>query len=181
MRPVYFYGAMSLDGYLADKHDDIQWLLNSNLAGVDTYSAFEHKIDTLVMGRVTYDVSLALAGDAPFYPSLQKVVLSRTRKGAEYRSGDAVQIVRALQREPGKGIWIVGGGALVSELLAAGLISEWWVQIAPVVLGRGKRLFESGDYRSHFELLDTTKMGELAKLHLRYHPGNNDLTEENGK
>ncbi|WP_225419237.1 dihydrofolate reductase family protein [Lacticaseibacillus songhuajiangensis] len=120
MRPVYFYGAMSLDGYLADEHDDIQWLLNSNLAGVDTYSAFEHKIDTLVMGRVTYDVSLALVGDAPFYPGLQKVVLSRTRKGAEYRSGDAVQIVRALQREPGKGIWIVGGGALVSELLQRG-------------------------------------------------------------
>lgn len=173
MRPVYFYGAMSLDGYLADEHDDIKWLLNSNQGGVDTYSAFERKIDTLVMGRVSYDVTRAMLGDAPFYPGLKKVVLSRTRTGGDYRSGDVVQIVQQLQQESGRGIWIVGGGALVSELLAAGMISEWWLQIAPVVLGHGKRLFEPGTYRSRFELLDTTKMGELVELHLRYHPGNN--------
>lgn len=170
MRPVYFYGAMSLDGYLADEHDDLKWLLTSDLGGVETYSAFERKIDTLVMGRVTYDVSCELLGDAPFYPGLKKVILSRTQTGTDYRSGDAVQIVRELQQEPGSGIWIVGGGALVSELLAAGIISEWWIQITPIALGRGKRLFEPGDYRSHFQLIETTRMGQLVELHLRYLP-----------
>lgn len=47
MRPVYFYGAMSLDGYLSDEQDNLQWLFDTNLDGQSTYEAFEQKIDTL--------------------------------------------------------------------------------------------------------------------------------------
>lgn len=167
MRPVYFYGAMSLDGDLADAQDNLDWLLAADLAGGDTYTAFAATIDTLVMGRVTYDVTRNLLGDAPFYPGKRSVVLSRTRHGAPYVDADPVTAVRQLQAEPGQGIWIVGGGGLVRALLEAGLIDEWWVQIAPVLLGRGKRLFEPGDYGGKLELVGTTRLGELTELHLK--------------
>ncbi|MCI1893481.1 MAG: dihydrofolate reductase family protein [Lactobacillus sp.] len=166
MRPVYFYGAISLDGYLADEHDDLAWLLSSDLAGQETYSAFERKIDTLVMGRVTYEVSRALAGTTPFYPDKQLVVLSHTHTGAPYQSGDVATVVRDLQAQPGRGIWIVGGGGLVKALLEADLIDEWWVQVVPVLLGHGKRLFEPGDYETRLKLIETTRLGELIELHL---------------
>ena len=167
MRPVYFYGAISLDGYLVDTHDDLSWLVTSDLAGQDTYTPFSHKIDTAVMGRITYDVSRELAGSEPLCPGLRQVVLSRTRVGAPYRAGAPAAIVQDLRQEPGAGIWIVGGGGLVRELLEADLIDEWWLQIVPVLLGSGKRLFEPGDYQARLELVDTTPMGELTELHLR--------------
>ena len=165
MRPVYFYGAISLDGYLADEHDDLAWLLSSDLAGQETYSAFERKIDTLVMGRVTYEVSRALAGTTPFYPDKQLVVLSHTHTGAPYQSGDVATVVRDLQAQPGRGIWIVGGGGLVKALLEADLIDEWWVQVVPVLLGHGKRLFEPGEYTTRLQFVDMTQMGELVEIH----------------
>ena len=62
MRPVYFYGAMSLDGYLSDEQDNLQWLFDTNLDGQSTYEAFEQKIDTLVMGRVTYGNHASVVG-----------------------------------------------------------------------------------------------------------------------
>lgn len=55
MRKVVFYGAMSIDGYLADEQDSLQWLFDTNLAGVSTYEAFIEQVDTVVMGKTTYD------------------------------------------------------------------------------------------------------------------------------
>lgn len=171
MRPVYFYGAMSLDGYLADEHDDLQWLLTTDLAGHSTYDQFESQIDTLVMGRHTYDETKKMLGDAPFYPNKTTLVLSHTRTGqwpnGRYVSGDPAQIIRQLRQTSGSGIWIVGGGQLVATLLTADLIDELWVQVAPVLLGHGKRLFEPGDYRQRLTLVNVTRMGELTELHLK--------------
>ena len=171
MRPVYFYGAMSLDGYLADDHDGLQWLFDTDLAGQSTYPDFEKHIDTLVMGRATYDTTLSNLGDEPFYPGMQKVVFTHSHRLAvpetEFVSGDVVSLVRKLQQRSGSGIWIVGGGQLVATLLEAGIISELWVQVAPVLLGHGKRLFPEGDYAQRLKFIDQTQMGELSELHYR--------------
>lgn len=172
MRPVYFYGAMSLDGYLSDEQDNLQWLFDTNLDGQSTYEAFEQKIDTLVMGRVTYETTLALLGDgAPFYPGKEKVIFSRTKTGTiaegRYVNDDPVAVVQALRQQAGGGIWIVGGGEILTALLTAGLVDDLWVQIAPVLLGRGKRLFPAGDYGQRLALVETMRMGELTELHLK--------------
>nr|WP_125709862.1 dihydrofolate reductase family protein [Lacticaseibacillus porcinae] len=171
MRPVYFYGAMSLDGYLADDHDDLQWLFDTDLGGKSTYPEFEACIDTLVMGRATYDATLSMLGDEPFYPGIRKVVFTHTERESqpetEFVSGDVVSIVKKLQQQSGSGIWIVGGGQLVATLLEAGLFSEMWVQIAPVLLGHGKRLFPEGDYSQRLQFIDHTQMSELNELHFK--------------
>lgn len=171
MRPVYFYGAMTLDGYLATDEDDLQWLFDVPLEGLSTYPEFEAKIDTIVMGRVTYDKTTALLAGAPFYPGKEKIIFSRSRhdflEEDYFVKGNPVNVLKALQQKPGKGIWIVGGGELVTTLLEHDIISEMWVQIAPVLLGRGKALFPKGNYQNKLELLDMTQMGQLAELHFR--------------
>ncbi|WP_246147496.1 hypothetical protein [Secundilactobacillus folii] len=72
MRKIYFYGAMSLDGYLADEHDSIQWLYDSDAGGVSTFEDFQQLFDTMVMGRITYDVTLKLLDGAPYLPGKEK-------------------------------------------------------------------------------------------------------------
>lgn len=51
--------------------------------------------------------------------------------------------------------------------IIADLIDEWWIQIAPVLLGNGKRLFEQSDYQTRLELIDITQMKQLTELHFR--------------
>ena len=64
-----------------------------------------------------------------------------------------------------KTVWLVGGGKLLHPLLEADLIDEWYVQIAPVLLGTGKRLFEPGEYTTRLQFVDMTQMGELVEIH----------------
>jgi dihydrofolate reductase len=119
------------------------------------------RIDTLVMGRATYDTTLAILGDEPFYPgNAQSCVhpfASTNEPETEFVSGDIVSMVRKLQKQSGSGIWIVGGGQLVTTLLEAGMIDELWVQVAPVLLGSGKRLFPEGDYAQRLKFVDCTR------------------------
>ncbi len=174
MRKIVFYGAISLDGYLADEHDNLQWLFDTDLAGVSTYEAFDEEVDTVVMGRITYEETKKILDAAPFYQGKEKIIFSRTQTGTitegKYVAGDVVKILKDLQAQEGKMIWIVGGGGLLTPLLEADLVDEFWIQIAPVLLGKGKRLFEEGNYARRLELIATTPMGELTELHLRRTP-----------
>ena len=171
MRKIVFYGAISLDGFLADEQDNLQWLFDTDLAGVSTYEAFEESIDTVVMGRVTYEETQKILDEEPFYVGKEKIIFSREKSGeieeGRYVSGDPVTILKEIQQQDGQMIWIVGGGGLFTDLVAADMIDEYWIQIAPVLLGKGKRLFEEGDYRRRLEFVETTQMGELTELHFR--------------
>ena len=55
MRKVCFYGAISLDGYLADEQDSLQWLFDTPTGEKTTYEEFDAQVDTTIMGRVTYE------------------------------------------------------------------------------------------------------------------------------
>ena len=175
MRKIVFYGAISLDGFLADEQDNLQWLFDTDLAGISTYEAFEENIDTVVMGRVTYEETTKMLEEEPFYLGKEKIIFSRT-KNEELDEGyftaeNPVQVLQELQKNEGKDIWIVGGGGLFSELIEADLIDEYWIQIAPVLLGKGKRLFEEGNYRQRLKFVETTQMGELTELHFKRKQG----------
>lgn len=171
MRKIVFYGAISLDGFLADEHDNLQWLFDTDLENVSTYEEFEKQVDTIVMGRVTYDETQKILGDTLFYPGKKKIIFSRSRTGniveGKYTSENPVSLLSKLREEQGQWIWIVGGGGIFSELLEANLIDEYWIQIAPVLLGKGKRLFKEGNYAQRLEFIESTQMGELTELHFK--------------
>jgi len=139
MRTVTYGAACSLDGYIASPDDGVDWLLWSDR--VQALSAeYWRTIDTVVMGRRTYEV--AVASGAPAWPGVRTIVFSSTLERAaaatvEVVAGDAAAFVRNLKADPGRGICVMGGGRLARALFCAGLIDEVGVNLHPIMLGGG--------------------------------------------
>ena len=144
MRKVTFGGASSLDNFIARKDDSVDWLLWSDEAG-EIMREYWKTIDTIVMGRRTYEVA-ARRGSKGGYSGVKTYVFSRTIKKASTKkltfvSEDAASFVRRLKEEEGKDICVMGGGVLAKSLFEAGLIDEVGLNIHPVLLGSGIPLF----------------------------------------
>ena len=133
------------------------WLFAFGDAGVDLSAAgFDGKDRELVLGRKTYEIFEAYwpyqSEDHPIARTLnaaKKHVASRTLKSLQWNNsavfgGDIVSAITALKVQPGLDLQIIGSGNLIQTLQAASLIDEYNIWTYPVVLGRGKRLFENG-------------------------------------
>ena len=147
MRKVTFGGANSLDNFIARKNDAVDWLMWNDEV-TEIMKDYWATIDTVVMGRRTYEVAMQNAGDvdASVYPDVKSYVFSRTLKqdqvkGAELISEDAADFVRRLKNEEGKDIIVMGGGVLARSLFEADLIDEIGINVHPVLLGSGIPLF----------------------------------------
>ena len=143
MRKVTFGGANSLDNFIARKDDSVDWLL-WNKEVTEIMEGFWKNIDTVVMGRRTYEVGSRMGSVA--YPGLKTYILSRTIKESSdkaltFVSEDAASFVRRLKGEQGKDICVMGGGVLAKSLFEADLIDEIGLNIHPVLLGSGIPLF----------------------------------------
>ena len=159
MRKVTFGGANSLDNYFARKDDAVDWLMWGNEAAA-VMKDYWKTIDTVVMGRKTYEVGLRMgAGGANPYRSWKTYVFSRTLKanpesGVEIVSEDAADFVRRLKTQAGKDICVMGGGLLAKSLFEADLIDEIGFNIHPVLLGSGIPLFYEMDHQIDLELIE---------------------------
>lgn len=159
MRKVTFGGANSLDNYIARKDDAVDWLLWGAEAAA-YMKEFWQKIDTVLMGRKTYEVGLRLSkGKKNPYPGIKSYVFSRTLpeskdKAVQIVRTDAVGFVRELKSQPGKDICVLGGGEFAKTLFAAELIDEIGFNIHPVLLGAGIPLFHEMNRQIDLELLD---------------------------
>jgi dihydrofolate reductase len=159
MRKVTFGGAPSLDGYFARKDDSVDWLMWSDEAAALT-GAYWKTIDTLVMGRKTYQAGLKMnKGKKNPFGGFKSYVFSRTLKPRKHGAlqivgDDAVEFVRRLRETPGKDICVMGGGDLARSLFDAGLIDEIGFNIHPVLLGQGIPLFHELKSQIDLELLD---------------------------
>src|SRR5215203_4900295 len=106
MRKVTFGGANSLDNFIARKDDAVDWLLWTKEV-TEIMTEFWKNIDTVVMGRRTYEVALRMDGGGGSYPGVHTYVFSRTlkkraKKGLTFVSEDAASFVRKLKAEKGK-------------------------------------------------------------------------------
>lgn len=160
MRKVVFGCAHSLDNYIAREDGSVDWLLWGPEAA-DIMKTFWKTIDTLLMGRKTYDFARenAPSGGDNAYKSIRSVVFSRTLSkdeapGVEVVSDDAVGFLRSLKEEPGKDICLMSGGALACEFLDAGLVDEIGLNVHPVLLGRGIPLFRPMSRQVDLELAE---------------------------
>ncbi len=120
---------------------------------------FWTRIDTVLMGRKTYEAALRLMGEAETpYPDMRSFVLSRTLTSVNDQTvelcDDAVALVRRLKRERGKEICVMGGGELANSLLQAGLIDEIGFNIHPVLLGSGIPLFHEMKHQIDLRLIE---------------------------
>ncbi len=159
MRKVTFGGANSLDNYIARKDDAVDWLMWGEEAAA-VMKDFWKTIDTVLVGRKTYEVGLKLSkGKSNPYPNVRTYVFSRTLKdtqneGVEIVSENAVEFVRSLKNGEGKDICLMGGGELAKSFFEAGLIDEIGFNIHPVLLGSGIPLFHEMKRQIDLELLD---------------------------
>ena len=156
MRKVTFGAANSLDNFIARDDDGVDWLLWGDEAASVT-SAFWQTIDAVVMGRKTYEVA-AQSGTSS-YPGVKNYVLSRSLDhlnddAVELVSDDAASFVRNLKESDGKDICIMGGGELANTLFEADLIDEIGLNIHPILLGSGIKLFHTMRREHTLELLE---------------------------
>jgi dihydrofolate reductase len=170
MRKVTFGGANSFDNYIARKDGTTGWLyMGDETDAKETASItteYWKTIDTVVMGRKTYEV--ALRSGMTSYPGVKNYVFSRTLKASpdkkvEIISEDAAEFVRNLKNQKGKGICVMGGGLLAKSLFEASLIDEIGFVVLPILLGSGIPLFHEMKHQIDLELLDckTFKNGSV--------------------
>ncbi|HAS40051.1 MAG TPA: dihydrofolate reductase [Microscillaceae bacterium] len=166
MKKVKLYIAASLDGFIARKDHSLDWLdALPNPEKTDYgYYAFYESIDTVLMGRSTYEVILGFDVDWP-YPDAQTIIFSRssevniTTPNTRLVNEDIKTYVTKLRQEKGKDIWLAGGGQLVTSFLNEGLIDEMIVSITPVILGEGVPLFAQTPKETKLKLTDAQHFG----------------------
>ncbi|WP_255512469.1 dihydrofolate reductase family protein [Kurthia sp. Dielmo] len=169
MRKIKLFIAMSLDGYIATLDDSLDWLMKVDGKGDNGYGDFMRDIDTVIMGRTTYDwVMNEMNGDYPYKEQVGYVYTHQTRENTAYitYTDEPVQSLgRQLKASKGKDIWIVGGGQLICDFLEAGLVDEMTLTLTPVLLGEGIRLFPEGSYESEWRLTKTETFNQFVNVH----------------
>lgn len=170
-RKFVCYIAESLDGYIATEDDSLNWLFKVEGEGDEGYAEFMETIDTVVMGRRTYDWVMEMEkGEYP-YEGLKSYIFSRSVKAGnstgniEFIDMDIPAFADKLKSAPGKNIWVIGGSELLGGFMEAGLIDEFIISIAPVVIGRGIPLFQKSNLMTEYNLKDVKRYGEFAQLH----------------
>ena len=162
MRKVTFGGAPSLDNFFAREDGGVDWLMWSDEAA-ELMGDYWKTIDTVVMGRKTYEAALEMTkGKSNPYPGIKSYVFSRTlkprKRPVEIVSSDAVAFVRKLKKQAGKDICVMGGGELAHSLFQARLVDQIGLNIQPVLLGSGIPLFYEMTGRLDLELLEHKRL-----------------------
>ena len=161
-RKLVYYVACTVDGFIARDDGSFDWALSEGEHFVDLVQAFPEtfpvywqqrfgvpvpapprRFDTVLMGRKTYEVGVNEGITSP-YPALRQWVVSRSLPDTldsavtVYR-GSPVELVRQLKGEPGRDIWLCGGGTLAGGVFTE--IDELIVKVNPVLIGSGVPLF----------------------------------------
>jgi dihydrofolate reductase len=184
MRKLTVFNQVSLDGYFTDAHGDMSWAHKSDPEW-DAFTQSNASGDaTLLFGRITYEQM------ASFWPTpqakqmmpvvadamnkLPKVVFSRTLNEATWANTalvktDPAEAVRVLKQGAGSDLVIMGSGTIVSQLTQAGLVDVFQVVLNPLVLGRGRTMFEGVDHRLPLQLTNTRRFSN-GNVVLTYEP-----------
>jgi dihydrofolate reductase len=186
MRKLVVFNHVSLDGYFVDVNGNMSWAkAGTKDAEWNAFVAENAKGDgTLLFGRVTYELM------ASFWPTpmadqhepvvaermnkLPKVVFSRTLDKASWSNtklvkGDMVAEVRKMKKESGEDMAILGSGSIVAQLAQEGLIDEYQVVVNPIVLCKGRTMFEGVKEKLNLKLTKTRTFGN-GNLFLCYEP-----------
>lgn len=167
-RKVVLFIAATLDGYIATEDDSLEWLFKVEGEGDNGISEFYNTIDTVIMGKRTYDWLLDQEIEIFPYKDSDCYVYTRSdmpdNEDVSFVNGKVSQLVHELKEKDGEKIWIVGGGELIHEYLDQGLIDEITVTVAPVILGSGIPLFKKGNYQYELEFKGSREFNQFVEL-----------------
>ena len=166
MATVYFT-ASSLDGYIVDDAESLDWLTSRAIDanGPFGYQAFVKSVGALVMGAATYEwVANNHPGDwmydQPSWVLTHRPHIIADRHPVQTIAGDVAELhPKLVSAAAAKDVWVVGGGDVAAQFVAAGLIDEMIVTYAPCSLGGGSRLLP---IRSEWVLVDSGVNGDFV-------------------
>jgi dihydrofolate reductase len=181
MRKIVASELVSLDGVMESPEEWAFSYSNDEMAEANTSGMAE--ADAMLFGRVTYQEFATYwpyqnSAEQPFTDYLNntpKYVVSTTlEEPLEWQNSilindNVAQEISRLKQQPGKDIGIVGSGTLVRSLLRDGLLDELTLMVPPIILGRGKRLFEEEGDQKALELVDSRTFS-TGVLYLTYRP-----------
>lgn len=182
MRKLNLFIATSLDGYIAKPNDDLGFLKLVEKEGEDYgYAQFTSKIDTIIVGRKTFDWVAKEIGTSHYDNGKRDVyVITRTGRPSagrvKFYTGSLTDLVMHLKIQNGKNIYCDGGAEVINELLKNDLVDELTISVIPVLLGDGVRLFKDGrpEQLLQFKGSQVYETG-LVKLHYTRQPANTVL------
>lgn len=162
-----YYTAASIDGYIVDDRDSLEWLISRNIDadGPFGYRAFANSVGALVMGATTYEWILANDPDEwqytqPTWVLTHRPEIVRTGHAVKAFQGDVTELHPLLVQAAGyQDVWVVGGGEVAAQFASAGLIDELIVSYAPCTLGTGGRLMP---LHTEWNLIESVVNGDFV-------------------
>ena len=162
-----YYIASSVDGFIVDEADSLDWLTSRqvDVDGPFGYEDFAKSVGALVMGSATYEWILKNHPGDWMYEQPSWVLTSRPGVVAEGHpvqtfDGDVAELYpRVVEAAADRDVWLVGGGDVAAQFVAAGLVDEMIVTYAPCSLGRGARVLPT---RSEWRLEEVGRNGDFV-------------------
>ncbi len=171
MRKIILFIAMSLDGCIADENGGTGWLGGQASGENDmvTYEEFIRDIDTVIMGANTYrQLTTELSPGEWVYPELTSYIVThapeQSTENIIFTDENPCQLLKRLQAEEGKNIWICGGADLANQLMRADLIDQYYINVIPTILGGGIHLFAAMDKEIKLKLVQTRTYNGITDL-----------------
>ena len=186
MSKTQYYTASSIDGFIADPDNSLQWLFESDSGRPEStrYPEFYAQVGAMAMGSTTYEWLLehedmrvdpsrwqASFGDVPswVFSSRDLPVLDGAR--VEFVRGDVAPVHAAMAAAAAsRNIWLIGGGDLVGQFADAGLLDELIIGYAPVTLGAGAPLLPRRMLSSRLRLQSVEQEAQFAYVTYTVHP-----------
>ena len=156
MRRILVNLAITLDGFIEGPNGEYDWCFTDQDYG---FIAFFNRVDTIFVGRKTYEMSLGMEGGGAGFPKFKEYIFSTTldkvKDEATLIKEDIKNEVEKIKKDKGKDIWLFGGAGLTTSLMNLGLVDELSIAVHPILLGSGKPLFKNINGRIKLTLIDT--------------------------
>ncbi len=173
-----FDTATSIDGWIADEHDSLDWLFAVEGGEEPADGLFPAQARVMVQGSTTYEWLLRhddllarpekwqeFFGERPVFVFTTRELQVPAGADVRFVSGPVVDALAEIRGAAGEGdVWVVGGGDLAAQFLEAGALDEIAVSVAPVTLGSGAPLFPRRVESDRLRLVSAEKVGPFARL-----------------
>jgi dihydrofolate reductase len=172
-RKIIVYIATSADGFIARRDGGVDWLDRPRTSGDYGMGAFFKTIDTILWGAKTYGVGLKMsAGNLSSYaPNIKNYVFTHhppksNPSGFEFINEPIERFAQRLRANPGKDIWMMGGGGIIASFLDAGEIDEFVIHVIPIFIGEGIPLIAPKNRNVRLKLLSVRDYPDgVIRLH----------------
>ncbi|WP_433827993.1 dihydrofolate reductase family protein [Actinoplanes sp. CA-015351] len=173
-----YYTATTIDGFIADEHNSLEWLFEVDQGGENPFAEFFAGIGAFAMGSTTYEWILAQEkaldnpakwlepyGDIPAWVFTSRDLPAVPGANLHFVRGEVAPVHQEMTAAAnGKNIWLVGGGDLVGQFADEGLLDEVILGVAPVSLGKGAPVLPRRITSSRFTLTGARPIGQFAYL-----------------